>query len=64
MESEMNYVYGLTALMALVCAALLAMLGISYANPEVGHGLHPVIAGVGMLVLFLVGFWASWQIQD
>lgn len=53
----MKYMLALTMLGSLIAAFLLIQLGFSYQDE--GYGLHPVIAGSGMLLVLTLGWMAS-----
>lgn len=60
----MKYVYASIMLASLALISVLALLAIGYTDPTLNHGLHPAIAGVGMLFAGVVGFMASGEIGN
>ena len=60
----MKYVMASAMLVCLVGMFAFIQLGANYLDPNNGYGLHPVAAFVGALFLFVVGVWASGQIED
>jgi hypothetical protein len=53
----MNYIHAMTMLLALVAILLCTLLGMDYQS--VGKGLHPAIAGLGILSAMLCGFYSA-----
>jgi hypothetical protein len=53
----MNYLHAMTMLLSLVAIFLCLLLGVDYQT--IGKGLHPVIAGLGILSAMLCGFYSA-----
>lgn len=60
----MKYVHATTMLLCLVGISLMTILGRSYMDPNIGQGLHPGAAGVGIMFFVVAGAWAAGQIED
>lgn len=53
----MKFVCGLTMILSLLATFPLVILGLSWADG--GQGLHPVIAGLGVLAVLAIGYCAA-----
>lgn len=59
----MRYVNAMSMVLSLIGTFILIQLGFEYQYGS-GHGLHPVLAGLGVVLLLAAGYTAACFIQD